>query len=222
MWGPDQQAFDDLKSTLTTATVLIPYQPGRETMVFVDGSPEGIGRALLKKKQIDISRTLTDTEKRYSQIKREALAADFTTSRLKMYLLGAQKFKLATDHKPLLTLLNNPEVKIPPRIERIIIKMQNLHFEAIHIAGKSNMTDYLSRHPLLETGSDHVEKYVNAGIQTEHAIVWSKIKEATAEYKELCELREIIETRNWKEARQFSKPYYEVKHELFVADGVIK
>jgi hypothetical protein len=40
--------------------------------------------------------------------------------------------------------------------------MQNLDFEAIHIPGKSNMTDYLSRHPLPETGKDHIEKHVNA------------------------------------------------------------
>ena len=193
----------------------------------VDGSPEGLGGALLRKTSDGfqpvhyVSRTLTDTEKRYSQIEREALAAEFTTSRLQMYLLGAQKFKLATDHKPLLPLLNNPKAKIPPRIERIIIKMQNLDFEAIHIPGKSNMTDYLSRHPLPETGKDHVEKYVNAAIQADHAIVWSKIKEATAEDKELTELTETIETGNWEEAKQFLKPYYEIRDELFVADGVI-
>ena len=193
----------------------------------VDGSPEGLGAALLQKTSDGfqpvhyVSRTLTDTEKRYSQIEREALAAEFTTSRLQMYLLGTQKFKLATDHKPLLPLLNNPKANIPPRIERIIIKMQNLDFEAIHIPGKSNMTDYLSRHPLPENGKDHVEKYVNAAIQADHAIVWSKIKEATAEDKELTELTETIETGHWEEAKQFLKPYYEIRDELFVADGVI-
>ncbi|CAB4040884.1 Hypothetical predicted protein [Paramuricea clavata] len=99
--------------------------------------------------------------------------------------------------------------------------MQNLDFEAFHISGKRNMTDYLSRHPLLETGKDLIEKHVNAAIQADHAIVWSKIKKATAEDKELCELTETIETGNWSEAKQFLKPYYEVRHELFVADRVI-
>ncbi len=227
-WGPEQQqAFDDLKAALTTAPVLIPYQPGRETLVIVDGSPEGLGGALLQKTTEGfqpvhyVSRTLTDTEKHYSQIEREALAAEFTTSRLQMYLLGAPKFKLVTDHKPLLPLLNNPKAKIPPRIERIIIKMQNLDFEAIHIPGKSNMTDYISRHPLPETGKHHIEKHVNAAIQADHAIVWSKIKRATEDDAELRELSETIETGNWSEAKQFLKPYYEVRDELFVADGVV-
>ncbi|CAB4005007.1 Transposon Tf2-9 poly [Paramuricea clavata] len=133
-----------------------------------------------------------------------------------MYLLGAPKFKLATDHKPLLPLLNNPKAKIPPRIERIIIKMQNLDFDAIHIPGKNNMTDYLSRHSFPETGKDHIEKHVNAVIQADHAIVWSKIKKATAEDKELCELTGTIETGNWSKAKQFLKPYYEVRDEFFV------
>ena len=133
VWSPDQQkAFDEMKTTLTTAPVLISYQPGRETMVIVHGRPEVPGGALLQK-TLDgfqpvhyVSRTITDTEKRYSQIEREALAAEFTTSRLQMYLLGAPKFNLATDNKPLLPLLNNPKAKISPRIERTIIKMQNL------------------------------------------------------------------------------------------------
>jgi hypothetical protein len=66
-----------------------------------------------------VSRTLTDVEKRYSQIERElALAAVFTTSRLRMYLLGAKHFELVTDHKPLPPMFNKPKAKLPPRIER--------------------------------------------------------------------------------------------------------
>ncbi|CAB4042060.1 Hypothetical predicted protein [Paramuricea clavata] len=87
-FSEQQRAFDDLKTALTTAPVLIPYQPGRESLVIVDGSPEGFGGALLQKTADGfqpvhyVSRTLTDTEKRYYQIEREALAAEFSTNRL--------------------------------------------------------------------------------------------------------------------------------------------
>ena len=54
------------------------------------------------------------------------MAAEFTTTRLQMYLLGAPKFKLATDNKPLLPLMNNPTAKLPLRIERLAFKMQNV------------------------------------------------------------------------------------------------
>ena len=40
--------------------------------------------------------------------------------------------------------------------------MQNLDFEMIHIPCKTNITDFLSRHPLPETGTNHLEKYVMA------------------------------------------------------------
>ena len=159
-----EKAFKDLKVAITTAPVLIPYHPERETLIICDRSPAGIGGRLFQKtgKEFQpvhcVSRTLTDTEKRYSQIEREALAAEFTTTRLQMYLLGAPTFKLATDHKPLIPLLNNPTAKLPPRIERLALKMQNRNFEMIHIPGKTNKTDYMPRHPLPETATDCLEK----------------------------------------------------------------
>jgi hypothetical protein len=58
-----------------------------------------------------------------------------------MYLLGGKHFQLATDHKPLLLLFNNPQAKLPPIIKRLIMKMQNLNFTMIrHIPGKENVT----------------------------------------------------------------------------------
>ena len=129
-WGQEQQAaFEDLKKAITTAPVLIPYIPERDTRVICDGSPTGLGGGLFQKAKHGyqpvhfVSRTLTDTEKRYSQIEREALAAEFTTTRLHMYLLGAKHFQLATDHKPLLPIFNDPRAKLPPRLERMVMKM---------------------------------------------------------------------------------------------------
>ena len=142
-WSTEQEkAFQDLKAAITAAPVLILYHPERPTLVICDGSPEGLGGGLFQKTGKGfqpihyVSRTLTDTEKRYSQIEREALAAEFSTTRLQMYLLGATKFQLATDHKPLLPLFNNPTAKLPRRSERLAPKMQNLDFEMIHIPGK--------------------------------------------------------------------------------------
>ena len=154
-WSIEQErAFKDLKAAITEAPVLISYHPERATLIICDGSPEGLGGGLFQKTEQGfqpvhyVSRTLTDTEKRYSQIEREALAVEFTTTRLQMYLLGVPKFQLATDHKPLLPLFINPTAKLPPRIERLALKMQNLDFKMIHIPGKSNMTNYMSRHQM--------------------------------------------------------------------------
>jgi hypothetical protein len=83
-----QTAFDDLKKTITSAPVLIPYYPERDTLVICDGIPTGLGGALSQKTQHGyqpvhyVSRTLNYTESRYTQIKRETLAAEITTSHL--------------------------------------------------------------------------------------------------------------------------------------------
>ena len=178
VWSTEQQdAFEDLKSMITKAPVLVPYFPERDTLVICDGSPTGLGGGLFQKTPYGyqpvhyVSRTLTDTESRYSQIERETLAVEFATSRLQMCLLGGKHFQLAMDHKPLLPLFNNPQAKLPPRIEWLIMKMQNLDFTMIHIPGKENVTDYMSRHPLPETTRTGVEKHVKAVIRTDHAIV---------------------------------------------------
>ena len=48
-WTEAQQmAFEDLTTAITTASVLILYKPGRETMVTCDGCPTGLGGGIAK------------------------------------------------------------------------------------------------------------------------------------------------------------------------------
>ena len=195
-------------------------------MVICDGSPTGLGGGLFQKKEHGyqpvhfVSRSLTDTKKRYSQIEREALAAEFTTTRLHMYLMGAQHFQLATDHKPLLPLFNNPNAKLPPRIERMVMKMQNLYFTAIHIPGKSNMTDYLSRHPLPEVEKTSHERHVRAVIEIDHAVVMETIQSETKDDRALQKLKKALETGKWTRNDPDLAPYYDLRAEIYVSEGI--
>ena len=99
--------------------------------------------------------------------------------------------------------------------------MQNLDFEMIHIPRKSNMTDYMSRHPLPETGTDRLEKYVIAAVQSEHAVVLDKVKEETANDKVLAKLTTAIQTGKWTRADPDLKPYFDLRAELYMAEGLI-
>ena len=127
-----------------------------------------------------MSRTLTDTERRYSQIEREALAAKFTTSRLQMYLLVRKQFQLATDHKPLLPLFNNPQAKLPLRIERHNEDAESrLHYDPHTWKGEHDRLYVKAPVPLPETEKTGVEQHVRAVKRIDHAVILDKIREET-------------------------------------------
>lgn len=161
-WGLSQvEAFKQLKLALSSPQVLAQYSPTAETRVAADASSYGIG-AVLTQKQTDgtwrpityISRSLTDTEKRYAQIEKEALAATWACERLYSYLLGL-KFTLITDHKPLLPLLGSRGLdELPPRILRFRLRLLRFTYEIQHVPGKSLITaDTLSRAPIKDAPS---------------------------------------------------------------------
>ena len=74
------------------------------------------------------SRSLTEVEKRYSQIDREALAIRWACERCYLYLIGSS-FVIETDHQPLLPLFNNPHSRPPMRIERWLLYLQQFDFQ---------------------------------------------------------------------------------------------
>ena len=76
-----------------------------------------------------ISRTLTDVEQRYSQTEKDALCVKWAKDRFSMYLMGAPRFTIVTAHKPLLPLFNKATAKLPPRIEKWVMDMQDVDYE---------------------------------------------------------------------------------------------
>ena len=101
------------------------------------------------------------------------------------------------------------------------MKTQNLDITMIHIPGKSNMTDYLSRNPLPDTDETHLEHHVRAIIATEHAVVLVKIRKETSGDNELQTLIQTIRTGNWNSTDIHLKPYYDFRTEIYEADGIL-
>ncbi|CAB4034315.1 Hypothetical predicted protein [Paramuricea clavata] len=76
-WSTEQEnAFIPLKQSLTADTIIAYFDPSKEIEIIVDASPVGLGAMLEQDGRIVAfaSRALTDTESRYSQTEREALA----------------------------------------------------------------------------------------------------------------------------------------------------
>jgi len=80
-WGTFQdEAFSKIKQLLTKPKVLILYDTSASTKISADASSCGVGAVLLQhsnqqwKPVAYASRKISDTEKRYAQIEKEALA----------------------------------------------------------------------------------------------------------------------------------------------------
>lgn len=117
IWNKEQEdAFTFLKNCLTTAPVLAHPKPNVEFVVTTDASSVGLGGELAQPDEAGelhpvayYSRCLTKRERSYPTYDREVLAIRDTLKHYRYYLLGS-KFRLRTDHKPLLKML---EVKDP-------------------------------------------------------------------------------------------------------------
>ena len=130
-WGDAQErAYQMVKEelfTTYTCTVLALYNPHFETKISADSSSYGLGAVLLQKQQQPdpcwkpvayASRSLTETESRYAQVEKEALACTWVAEKFADYVLG-KMFTMETDHKPLVSLLGNKNFdNLPPRILR--------------------------------------------------------------------------------------------------------
>ena len=129
--GEEQiKSFEALKILLSKDPVLACFSLNAPTFVVTDASPEGLC-AILMQEQNDrehkpvayISKTLTEVERRYSQIEREALAIVLAVERFHDYLYGIS-FTIVTDNKPLMSILSPDSKKIsPPRIQRLFWRL---------------------------------------------------------------------------------------------------
>ncbi len=144
------------------------YDPDMQTELRVDASPVGLGAILMQSDGHETrpvayaSRTLTDVERRYSQTEKEALAVVWGCEKFHLDLYGTE-FKLFTDHKPL-EFIYSPKGKPPPRIERWALRLQPYRFKVIHMPGKTNPADVLSRLPIRAQGPRErniAEEYIN-------------------------------------------------------------
>ena len=86
-----------------------------ETVLSADASSNGLGAVLLQKFEAEwrpvifASRSMSETETRYAQIEKEALAITWACDKFSVYILGKQ-FTVETDHKPLVPLLSSKQL----------------------------------------------------------------------------------------------------------------
>ena len=182
----EEEAFVKIKASITSESTMIFFNPVRPIIVRVEASyHEGLSTGLFQETEKGlqpvhfISRTMREVEKKYSQTEKDALVVHWDKNRFSIYLYGAPRFKIITAHKPLVPLFNKSTIKLPPRIEKWVMGMQDVDFELAYQPGKgeADPLDFLSRHPLPETGTDSVERVINQVVSSEYAVVLEHIQD---------------------------------------------
>jgi hypothetical protein len=112
------QVMNEVKTILSNLPTLSIYDPKQHTILYTDPSPVGLGAVLAQRDEEGnehpiyyISKSLNPAEVNYSQIEKEGLAIVWAVKRFHQFLY-LRKFKIYTDHRPLLKLFG-PHEEIP-------------------------------------------------------------------------------------------------------------
>ena len=229
-----ERAFEKLKQSLVRTDKLAFFNQKLKTELIVDASPKGLGRILAqidkhgKRKIIAYaSKALNETQQRYSQIEREALAIIWGCEHFRLYLLKA-KFTVITDPKPLVSIFNKLTSNLSARMERWMLRKQPFNFIVEYQPGDNNAADYLSRHAenkgvcKRSTMADEYVRYVTRQAIPK-SISAAKIAEETKKDLDFKYIMSAIATGKWYPLTTSAiKSFHLVKEELTVtSEGII-
>lgn len=181
-WSTDcQLAFDTLKGMLINPPIL-QYPNFSTNNIFslkTDASGFAIGAILSNDDDKPIayaSRTLNKSERNYCTIEKELLAIVWAVKHFRPYLYG-RKFKIFTDHRPLIYLFGmaNPS----SRLTKFRLVLEEYDFTINYIKGKDNVTaDALSR---VEIDISELKHMGSSTINTLYAITRAQNKKMQAD-----------------------------------------
>ena len=132
--------------------VLTHFDPTKDLILACDASPYAVG-CVLSHHMPDgsenpiayASRTMTASERTYSQIDKDALSIIYGVKHFDQYLFG-KKFTLVTEHKPLITLLS--EIKaVPqtasPRLIRWSLMLSGYDYNTVYHKGNDHANSFI-------------------------------------------------------------------------------
>ncbi|CAF1043728.1 unnamed protein product [Brachionus calyciflorus] len=219
-----QSSFEKIKDGLIESVGH--FDINWKTQLTVDASPVGVAAVLTQtdpnnslnsKVIIYVSKSLNPTQRKYSQIEKEAYACVWSCERLELYLVGIF-FDLIIDNKAVFLILKNPLSNPPARIQRWALRLSSFNFNVIHRPGIGNIADFLSRHPnksLSDDYEDDAEDFLNMVIAESlpEAMTKELIAEETIKDKNLVKLSKMISASHFVECDDL-KDYKKIFDEL--------
>ena len=163
LWSTQHdKAFNVLKEKIASPPCLKYFDVDDECSLETDASEYGLGAVVTQQGRpiAYASRTLNETERRYSQIEKECIALVFGCQRFDHYLVGRETVTAYCDHKPLETILARPINAAPKRIQRMMLRLQRYRLNVVYKKGAQMfISDHLSRSPLSVTGKEQKSAY---------------------------------------------------------------
>ena len=254
-----KKKFEEVKSTVCQLTNrgLQYYNKDKPTALLTDWSKTGIGFVVLQqhcrcsgserpfcckdgwKLALCGSRHLTPAEQRYAAVEGEALAIAWALQKARLFLLGCQNLEIITDHRPLVKLFSDRELKdvSNPRLFRLKEKTLPYRYVIRFKPGKKNiLADTLSRYPVERVspaGADvDIEEELTAAalvaVETGGDTVTidqDAVRQAADADDTYQWLRQRIEEDSWPDscAREISqlKPYFKIRDRLSMVDDIV-
>ena len=234
----EQTVFDKVKQLLTCDNTVANYDITKELTLVTDACQVGVSAILFSGSGEGMrpvhyaSRVTTETESRYSQFDREALAVMFGVNKFHSYLYG-RKFKLLVDNLPLVSVFGNKKPltdTLSPRIIRWKCKLNCYDYSIEFVKGQNNVADWLSRSGVgsaAETktaeGVPEIDEKIFL-IEEEMSISSKKIQEETQRDKTLRRVFEYVK-KGWPDAIsdtcEEAKDFFKYKTELSIHEDCL-
>lgn len=238
-WGEEQStAFVNTKKAIIDCTTTQGYfSDTHKTTLFTDGSPTGLGAALVQEDENGTpriisfaSKSLTPTEKRYAQTQREALAVVWAAEHFWYFLVG-RRFTIRTDAQGIHFIFKRDRSdtkRVMSRADGWALRLSAYDFDIEYVKGKFNIADSPSR---LAGGDD--EPYEEGKAPCEIGAISSildesnpeldnitlkDIREATSNDKELQAVLKALESEEWTDE---IGAYKKIKESLATQNGIL-
>ena len=240
VWGPSQsEAFSLVKAEMSKPTTLALYDPKVPTKVSADASSYSLGAVLMQETESRwrpvayASRSMTDTELRYAQIEKEALAITWSCEKFSDYILG-KTITIETDHKPLVPLLGTKHLDgLPPRGSPVPTPHGSLY---LHHSSCPREKPPHCRYPLTSTlalhgrreGSRGASRATDGNIHRstpsqQRATRGVQIRSAQQSDQTFSTLMQYCRS-GWPDKRSVDpviRPYWEARGELTMGEGLL-
>ena len=193
-------------------------------VVQANASKRGLGACLLQEGQLIAfaSKSLTDTETRYTNIERELLAIVFTCQCFNTYVLG-RPFTVESDHKPLEMIHQKSLASAPHRLQRMLLQLHRYDTTIRYRPGQEMLlTDVLSRYPSQASGEIKLDMRVYY-IAFSNTLI-AKVKEMMREDPILGTVYQLIQ-QGWPHQRRhtprMAMAYWDFRDQCSTDEGLL-